>query len=248
MQVRQLIPEARQVEILDLLSDLALAGRAGDERPYTVANFISSADGRAAFQGRSGQLGDQADREMFHGLREQVEAVLVGTVTMRLERYGRLTRDPERRARRVQAGLASDPLMCVVTRRGDVPTEAPVFSEPEARVIVFGPPGTQIDHVPAQVEIVALDPGEMTLTTAMRRLRADFGIRTLLCEGGPTLFGGLLAEGLIDELFLTLAPKLVAGGSEPTISSGPELRELSPLGLAWLAEYNDSLFLRYCLR
>ena len=48
---------------------------------------------------------------------------------------------------------------------------------------------------------------------------------SLLCEGGPTLFGSLLGEGLVDELFLTLAPKLTGGGRGPTISSGTELSE-----------------------
>lgn len=245
MQLRQLIPTERPVETLDLLAGVDFGAHAPAERPYTIVNFIASADGRASFKGRSGALGDQADREMFHGLREQVDAVMAGTVTLRVERYGRLVRDPRRRERRLQAGRSAEPVLCVVTRSGLVPTEAPVFSEPQAVIVVFGPPGTTVEACKAHVEVVALDPGEMTLTTAMRRLRGEYGIGSLLCEGGPTLFGGLLQERLVDELFLTLAPKLTGGGTGPTISNGPELTELVTLELTWAIEHAHSLYLRY---
>ena len=245
MQLHQLIPEERSIETLDLLNELDVASRSPDDRPYTVVNFVSSADGRATFQGRSGQLGDRADREMFHALREQVDAVMAGTRTIEIERYGRVLGRHERRERRLQTGRTAEPLMCIVTRSGEVPVGSPIFAEPEARVVVFAPPGTEVAGVAAQVEVVELDPGELTLTTAMRRLRTDFGIGSLLCEGGPTLFGGLLQERLVDELFLTLAPKLTGGGMSPTITSGSELPELAPLALAWALEHEGSLFLRY---
>jgi riboflavin biosynthesis pyrimidine reductase len=128
-----------------------------------------------------------------------------------------------------------------------LPIEAPVFSEPEARIVAFGPPGTEVGEIAAQVDFVPLDPGEMTLTTAMRRLRADFGVGSLLCEGGPTLFGELLQEGLVDELFLTLAPKLTGGGASPTITTGAELPRLQSLELLWAVENASSLYLRYRL-
>lgn len=248
MQFQQLIPQARLIETGDLVGGLDLAELAGEDRPYTVVNFISSADGRATFGGRSAPLGDPADRELFHALRGQAEAVLAGTATIRAERYGRLIPDRDRRQRRIDAGHSPEPLACVVTRSGNVPTEAPLFSESEARIVVFGPLGLELGSVEAQVEVVDLDPGELTLTTAMRRLRSGFGIRSLLCEGGPTLFGALLMEGLVDELFLTFAPKLTGGGTSPTITSGPELPELQPLELIWALEHESSLYLRYALR
>jgi riboflavin-specific deaminase-like protein len=245
LELHQLTPEDRLVEPQELLRELDLAARADDDRPYTIANFISSTDGHATFRGRSRGLGDEGDREIFHGLRDQVDAVMAGTVTVRVERYGRLIGDPERRERRRADGRIPEPLMCIVTRSGRLPTDAPVFSEQEARIVVFGPPGTEVGEVAAQVELVALDPGEMTLTTAMRRLRADFGVRSLLCEGGPTLFGELLHEGLVDELFLTLAPKLTGGGASPAITNGPELPQLLSLELVWASEHASSLYLRY---
>jgi riboflavin-specific deaminase-like protein len=245
--VRELLPDPRSVTIGEVTASLDLVARAGPDRPYTVVNFVVSADGRAAFHGRSGGLGGAADRAMFHGLRERVDAVFAGTGTMRTERYGRLVRDPERRRRRAASGLRPDPLACLISRSGDIPLEIPLFAEPEAHVIVFTPTALDLSGTRAQVELVRLDPGQLTLTTMMRRLRSDYDVRALLCEGGPLVFGSLLHEGLVDELFLTLAPKLTGGGSDPAVTSGPELPELAPLELVWALEEDGSLFLRYAL-
>ena len=119
--------------------------------------------------------------------------------------------------------------------------------EPEARIVVFTPRKIDTAGCEANVEQVRLDPAELTLTTALQRLHADFGVRTLLCEGGPTVFNALLHEHLVDELFLTVEPKLAGGGTGPTISSGPELAEPRPLQLTWLLERHESLYLRYQL-
>jgi riboflavin biosynthesis pyrimidine reductase len=67
----------------------------------------------------------------------------------------------------------------------------------------------------------------------------------LLCEGGPTLFGAMLHEELVDELFLTIAPKLAGGGRGPTIASGPPLAEPAKLRIRWLLEREETLFARY---
>jgi riboflavin-specific deaminase-like protein len=246
-ELHQLVPQPAPVRADVLLASLSLAGRAHSERPYTIVNFVSSADGRAAFQGRSRELSDPGDRQMFHGLREHVDAILVGTGTLRAERYGRLVRDPERRHRRVASGLSPEPLACIFSRSGDIPTDIPLFSEPAARVVVFTPAQLDTSGLAAQVEVVGPDPGELTLTTMMRRLRSDYDVRSVLCEGGPTLFGALLHEDLVDELFLSLAPKLTGGGSAPGITSGASLTELRELSLVWAIQSDSSLYLRYAI-
>jgi riboflavin biosynthesis pyrimidine reductase len=182
---------------------------------------------------------------MFHGLRESVDAVMAGTGTLRSETYGRILGRPERRRRRAQRGLSPEPVAVIVSRSGDVPLDLPLLDEPEARVLLFTPVPITAPRWRAQVDMVALEPGELTLTTVLRHLRSERGIRSLLCEGGPTLFGVLLQEGLADELFLTLAPKLAGGGTSPTIASGPELAEPDRLSLKWVLERQGSLFLRY---
>lgn len=84
--------------------------------------------------------------------------------------------------------------------------------------------------------------GRVDLPALLRSLRRE-GVRALLCEGGPRLHGSLQAAGLVDELFLTIAPKL-AGGGAPRILEG-ELPDVASLELAWLLEEDGELFARY---
>ncbi|HWF72872.1 MAG TPA: dihydrofolate reductase family protein [Solirubrobacteraceae bacterium] len=246
MEFRRLHPEPATVELLPLLAELRLSELAGDERPYVIANFVASADGRATLGGRSGPLGDDGDHETFHGLREQVDAVLAGTGTLRAEHYGRLVRTPERVERRVAHGLAPTPLMCIITRSGALPTDIPLLADPESTVVVYTGSPVEIDAA-AAVEVVHVDPAELTPVTVFRRLRADHGVRSVLCEGGPTLFGALVHAQVVDELFLTVAPKLAGGGTGPPITVGAELLDPAELALAWVLERAGSLYLRYRL-
>ena len=247
MDFRQLLPQPAERDLDELLDGLELAARAPGDRPYVAVNFVSSADGRVAFKGRSGALGDDGDHAMFHGLRERADAVLAGTGTMNTERYGRMLGSAERRARRTDRGLQSEPLAVTITRSGEVDLEIPLYAEPEARVAIYT--GAEIDTsaTAAQLELVQLVPDELTPTTVLRHLHAELGVRSVLCEGGPGLFGAMLAEGVVDELFLTLAPKLTGGGGAPAITSGPELPEPVELKLAWVLQRNGYLFLRYTL-
>lgn len=247
MELRQLIPHDAAVEVPELLESLRLEEHAPPHRPYTIVNFVASADGRATFAGRSGQLGDDGDHVLFHGLRSTVDAVMAGTGTLRTERYGRLISKADVREERQRAGRAAEPLACTVTRRGDVPLDIPLFESPEARIVVFSPGELELDGVRAEVEVVELDPGELTLVTVMRHLRTHHNVRSLLCEGGPTLFGSMIQEQVVDELFLTVAPKLTGGGTGPTVTSGPELPEPGTLNLIWALERAGSLYLRYAL-
>jgi riboflavin biosynthesis pyrimidine reductase len=99
-------------------------------------------------------------------------------------------------------------------------------------------------RVDQRVVVVESGPeGRVDLPALLRSLRGE-GVRALLCEGGPTLHGSLQAAGLVDELFLTIAPKLSGGGVPPRILEG-ELGDVIPLELAWLLEEDGELFARY---
>jgi riboflavin-specific deaminase-like protein len=248
LEFRQLLPEPGKVEAQDILGSLAVPADAVPDRPYVLVNFIATVDGRSTFAGRSGQLGDEGDRALFHGLRERADAILVGTRTLELERYGRMLGREERRERRLADGRSAEPLACLVSRSGRIPTDIPLFAEPEARIVVFTSAELSLNGTKARVEVVRLDPGQLTLTTVLRHLRTEHGIELLLCEGGPMLFGSLLEEGLVDELFLSVAPSLAGGGTAPTITTGSELPELRPLQLSWIMEREGYLYLRYRVR
>jgi riboflavin-specific deaminase-like protein len=247
-QLRRLLPPPEAtVTPGEAAAAAEFAAHAPDDRPYVVVNFVASVDGRASFGGRSGALGDEADRELFHALRGQVDAVLVGTGTLRAERYGRMIRDPERRAARERAGLRPEPLAVVVSRSLHVPLDIPLFQEPDSTVLIYTSSDAELEDAGADVRLTRLDPAELTLTAALRLLRADHGVRSVLCEGGPTVFGALAHERVADELFLTLSPKL-AGGSDPlTVLQGPAMPEPEELTLVWVLEAGGALFLRYRL-
>ena len=236
MEFQALYPEHETITIEELRDRLNFRAPR-DDRPHVLANFISSADGRAAIQGRSAPLSSDGDRAMFHTLRERVDAIIAGTGTLKAERYGRLIRDEDAQRRRVERGLEAQPLACVVSRSGMLPLDIPLFEE--ERVVLFAP------ETVGAVETVLLDPDEITPATVLNRLRTDYGVSTLLCEGGPTLFGSLIHERVVDELFLTLSPKLAGGGTAPTISSGTELASPAALEPTWVLERAGSLFLRF---
>jgi riboflavin-specific deaminase-like protein len=249
MEFTELSPQPGPFELEERLTSLGLADRAPADRPYTIANFVETADGRATFEGRSQALGDDGDKALFHGLREQVDAVFAGTRTLSAENYGRILSKSERRARREQGGLSPEPLACVVTRSGAIPVEIPLFNEAAARIVVFAPIGASppVQACPADITLIELERDQLTLEAVMHRLRDEFGVRSLLCEGGPTVFAALVRERLVDELWLTLAPKLTGGGSGPSITNGPELPEPRELELIWALERERTLFLRYGL-
>jgi 5-amino-6-(5-phosphoribosylamino)uracil reductase len=247
MQLRRLLPDPGPIETAELLADLALGARAHEDRPWLITNFATTTDGRATIDGRSGAIGDDGDMEVFRRLRTQVDALLVGTRTLQIEGYGLPVKRPELQAVRTALGLAPQPLMAIVSRSGELPSEIPLFEAPEARIVVFTTAEATVPACAAQVELVRVDPAELTLTTVLRRLRAEHDVRSVLCEGGPTLMSALLGEGLVDELFLTLAPQLAGGGAAPTLADGGALPEATALELVWALERAGSLYLRYAL-
>ena len=224
--MRRLHPEPAEVEPTALFDAIDLGADAPDDRPYVVVNMVASVDGRAAVDGRSGPLGGPADKAVFFELRASVDAVLAGTGTLRAENYGRLVRKEERIAQRVARGLEPEPLCLVCSRSGDVPTEIPLFSDPEARPLV-------------------LTGDDAELGRALSRVRTEHGVRSLLCEGGPSLNASLFGAGLVDELFLTVSP-LLAGTVEPlTIVGDTGPGTPVPLELVWVLESDGMLLLRY---
>jgi riboflavin-specific deaminase-like protein len=216
-------------------------------RPRVLLNMVCTADGRATLGGRSGPIGDRGDRELFHALRTAVDAVLVGAGTVRAERYRRLVRDEAHRRLRRERGLAEEPLACIVSASLDLAPDVPLLADHAARVAILTPsPAGELRASTAAVEYVrAARDGLVDLPAALAELHARKGVRTILCEGGPHLNGQLLAAGLVDELFLSLAPKLGGGGlAEPRIVSGPELPPVE-LELLDALESESNLLLRY---
>jgi riboflavin-specific deaminase-like protein len=249
---RRLLPHGDPIgatELADTL-DFEARMRADAGRPYVILNMASTVDGRASIDGRSGAIGDRADRELFHALRASVDAVMAGAGTLRVERYGRIIANEATRARRRERGLSEEPLACIVSGRLSLPPDLPLLNEPAAHVVLVTASESSLPQSPAQLDYVrARQDGRLDLRQALAELGERFSVRTLLCEGGPHLNGQLLLAGLVDELFLSFSPKL-AGGEDATgealrIVAGAQFREPVELELLGAAESGSTLFLRY---
>jgi riboflavin biosynthesis pyrimidine reductase len=218
----------------ELLAAADLGAGASDSRPYTFFNFVSTLDGRGALDGSTRPLGGPADLEMLLSLRTLADAVLIGPGTVRAEGYGRLV-SPDRRP--------SSPPAVLISRRFDIPWEAGLFAAADQPVLIYtsSDAGT-VPEVAAPVAVVRLE--HCTPLAALADLRSR-GVRALLSEGGPTLFHGFVAAGLVDELFLTLSPLLTGDEAETSILRGSRLADLSRFALRWVLRAEDELFLRY---
>jgi riboflavin-specific deaminase-like protein len=240
--VELLFPERRRTSPAELASGLRLGDQAPPDRPYLVLNMVSTLDGKATIDWRTKGLSTELDRQLFHHLRAQADAVMVGAGTARTERYGRMAKSEELRDKRQREGLARDPLAVVISGRLDLPADLPLLSEPEQTVLIATASDAVLPGVGDQVEYARVGDD---LPLLMARLREEYGIRSVLCEGGPTLNSFLLAAGLVDELFLTLHPKLAGGAAALTIVAGRELVEPVELSLLSVAEGEGDLFTRW---
>jgi 5-amino-6-(5-phosphoribosylamino)uracil reductase len=223
--MRRLLPDPGPTTVSEQLETYRPGEEAGEERPLVGMNFAATVDGRATIDGRSGPIGSKTDTEMLVGLRKRFEAVMIGAGTMRVERYGPM-----------------EPLLVLVSGRLDLPWDAPVFAEAGEEVVIFTASEAEPPETAATVEVVRHE-GAVNLGQALAHLRRERGIRTLLSEGGPHLHAQMQADGLVEDLFLTIAPKL-AGGEAPRIIEG-SLPGVAGLELAWLLEEDGELFARY---
>jgi riboflavin biosynthesis pyrimidine reductase len=240
----------------------AYGGRFGIRRPSLVANFVASADGVVAFDGKgeSGHVisgNSEADHFVMGLLRACAEVVIVGAGTLRASPRHRFTAEkifpPAARLfseLRRKVGLPAAPKLVVVTASGELDPSSPALTD--ATIATSGPGEARLRGVvPPTTRIVRIDPvdaGVVSLGSLLETLRAE-GDELLLTEGGPTLIGQFFAEGLVDELFLTLSPRLFgrrAGDLRKGLVEGVDLGG-TPLELASVRRHGSHLFLRYGL-
>ena len=209
--------------------------RAAD-RPYLAINMVATADGRAAIDGSAVGIGSPADKRLLRELRAEADVVLHGAGTVRADPLSARV-PPDLVSQRVARGLSAQPLGAIVTRTGNLPSRHPYYESP---TVVYVTSDAQVPIDEAMVEVCRVENVEQVVNDLARR-----GARRILCEGGPTLNGALFGAQLIDEVFLTVAPKLVAGVDPLTIVSGPRFARTVLLKLRSLVELEGELFLHY---
>jgi len=240
--VQLIHPERRQVTPEERASRLELRELAPPGRPYLGINMVSSLDGKATLDWRTKGLSTEVDRRLFHHLRTQADAVMVGAGTAREERYGRMTKNDELRQKRSNEGLVPDALAVIVSGTLDLPPDLPLLNEPEQRVVIATASDAELPGTTGDVEYARTGDD---LPRLLAYLHDEHGVRSVLCEGGPTLNSFLFAAGIVDELFLTLNPKVLSGASALTIVAGRELVEPAEATLVSVAEHDGELFTRW---
>ena len=212
------------------------------ERPFVIANFVSTLDGVVSYEikGQSGGStvsgSDTADGFIMGLLRASADAIIVGARTAQeaspeslwIPEYTYPDAKLLFREYRVNVLRKPEyPILVVVSGSGRLELERAIFRTPGVRTAVITTPAGSDVLVKAgatklpSVQIHALDAkcGRMAPMEMLQLLYAQHGVRTLLHEGGPTLFGQFLAAEAVDELFLTLSPQ-IAGRKEDTIRPG----------------------------
>jgi riboflavin-specific deaminase-like protein len=249
--VRQLLP-VPLAEVDPMAAHAATLGEAPQAagRPHVTCNMIASIDGATAIEGRSGELGGPADKLVFRAIRATADVILVAAGTVRAEGYGPPRTSPEVQAARAERGQHPHPRIAVVSGSLSLDPTSPLFveaSEPPLVLTSDDADDAAADALRPVAEVVRLGPGPVRPEAMLARLQAD-GTGRVVCEGGPTLNGQLVAAGLVDSFNLSLSPTLV-GGDSLRVAVGDVATTL-PLALAhlWHDEDEDLLFARYVRR
>src|SRR3954447_22036581 len=166
-------------------------------------NMVATLDGRAALNGTATGIGSEYDRRLMKELRAEADVVLHGAGTVRADPLSARV-PPDLVEQRVARGQSPQPLGAIVTRSGHLPREHPYY---QSATVIYVLSDANVD-IPG-VEICHAADLRAVLADLERR-----GARYVLCEGGPRLNASLLELDLVNELYVTVAPKL-AGGPDP---------------------------------
>jgi len=219
---------------------------------WVRANMIASVDGAIALGGRSGGLSGVADKLVFAVLRSLADVIVVGARTVRAERY-RPAR-PDELWQQLRAGRPPAPPVAVITRRLDLDLGHRVFGSSSgptsaglARTIVLTTelaPAHRLAAARQVADVLIAGPDSVKAAGALDAL-TSCGYRRILVEGGPMLLGEFVADGLLDELCLTISPVLEGGHAEGRVTTSHGPTALTGLGLATVLEDEGFLLTRY---
>lgn len=233
-------PDTQGPERLEALYDYPDPVR----RAFVQVNFVASADGAATVDGDSECLSSTADRQVLALARDLADVIMVGVNTAVRGAYQTIRVDP---VRREGLGLAAVPPIAIVTNSCSLGPDSPLIADAPVPPVVLtcrdSPAAARRELSAAGADVVTAGESRVDLRGALAAL-AERGLRRIDCEGGPTLFGALVAEDLVDVLCLTVSPVLV-GGSDGRIAARPAGAAFRPLRLESVLECEGSLFVKY---
>ncbi|MGI5225744.1 pyrimidine reductase family protein [Actinoallomurus sp. CA-142502] len=211
--------------------------------PWLRANMVTSLDGAASYEGKVSPLGSEVDQQVLSFLRGLADVVIVGANTIRVEGYGPIP--PQDSWGDIRKGRPPAPPLAIVSARLDLDFDAPVFADAYVRPILItcaSAPEERLKVAERRADVLVCGDLIADIGTALDAL-AERGFTRQLSEGGPRLLAEIAAAGRLDELCLTLSPRIVAGNG-PRIANGPLIEDLS-MRLGHVFEEDGFLFTRY---
>jgi riboflavin biosynthesis pyrimidine reductase len=221
----------------------------GLEKCWVRSNFISSLDGGATADGKSGGLAGPGDRSLFKVMRELADVVVVGAGTVRIENYGGVQLSVAGRQARQARGQSEVPPIAIVSRSGGLERDLKVFTHSEVPPLVLtctAAADTTREYLGDAADVLdcsGSDPGSVDIRAMLTTLAAR-GLVRVLTEGGPGLHSSFIDADLLDELCLSLAPELV-GGQARRIAAGPGQVQSALRRAHLLADDAGYLYTRY---
>jgi riboflavin-specific deaminase-like protein len=225
-------------------------------RPFVLINMAMSADGKIAPPHRRFvAFGSRRDHKNLLALRATADAVMCGARTVDSAAVTLNAGSAAYERRRVRAGLAKQNLRIVVSGSGSVDPGAAIFRHPGSPLIVLSSgqaPKSRVAKLKHLADCVKVcGKNRVALGQALDWLRREWTVKRLLCEGGGELNFELLRLGLVDELHLTISPRIIGGRDAPTIADGDgfaHLTKAANLKLTRQRRVGDELFTTWCVR
>lgn len=208
--------------------------------------YISTLTGSASLGGSTGKMGNETDAELFQGVRQWSDAILVGANTVRREGYGAVAEGTEeQKASRRLANQSPAPVLAVISRSLDFPATAGQLAlTPQSSLEDPALRGRRDDLESAGVELVSTGGGSAEEIIDALTSR---GLHRIDCEGGPGIAALMLDADLIDVVHLTFEPVFTTPVEQPLLSLRPGMEGFQRrFGLEQAAPTaDDTVFLRY---
>jgi len=209
-----------------------------------------SLDGKISTHRREDiSLGSEHDRRLMDELRADADAVIVGSGTVAHDGFPILMRYDDLKARRVDRGWPPHPINVTMSRALNLPSTRPFFQHPDTDKIVFttrAAPASRVKRFSRLADVVVLPGRTLFPTTVLENLRQR-GIESVLLEGGGEVHFAFAKEGVIDEVYITITPRLIGGATAPTVLDGKGFLAADHLELRLLStkRVGDELYLKY---
>ena len=218
--------------------------------PFVLVNMAMTADGKIATANRwVHSFSSRCDLEHLYELRATADAVMAGARTIEISRSILGTGGETFRKLRRNRGLAETNLRVVVSGGGSINPRAEIFKKRFSPILILTTrrtPEKNFQRLRTLADEVKVCGGqEIDFQEALHWLRAKWGVKRLLCEGGGELNDALFRAGLVDELHLTICPKVFGGRNAPTIADGEgfaRLKEATPLNIKSFRRVGDEAF------